>query len=400
MIGLALTDLPRQRSADDAYRIDIIRISDLSDFVEEFFRHPEGQVIAPISRQRANGLVRNPFSSPDDPALLVAYDGRKVVGHYAIVPGLLRKGDTSEKVLWGSALYVHPDYRAGGAVFLQLIRTVTSLGPDFIISGFTEAVHEIYQVLGFVEPEPLGTCMINISKLDLFGSALWLARDRGRISGPIWKTGNLVAPAMKRLIYYPARAAFFRTLAGAARRNLKQIRFREVEELDEKFEWPLPAPHFVRGVRAINWMIGHPWVLEGARRSTPQFHFSDYREDFFRYHAIEFESGAGVPGGYLVFSVQSGAGSTVMKLTDFNVRTDEELKTVVWIALLYAGRYRVDHFETSAELYPHLLQIPFGNFLVRRGFRHYLFHLVPGGLLERVIGDLHLQYGDGDCAFT
>jgi hypothetical protein len=398
--GLVLTDLPRPSAEEGSFQIQVIRMSELAGFVEEFFQHCDGQIIAPISRQRANGMVLNPFAAPDDPALLVAYDGTRVIGHYSIVPGLLRTQDGVHNVLWGSALYVHPDYRAGGAVFLELIRTVLSFERDFIISGFTEAVHEIYRVLGFVEPEPLQTCMINVSKLDLFAAGLWLARDRGQIGERTWRLANGFAPALKRMIYYPARAIFFKTLSRKARMELAQVKFREVAQVGESFEWSPRVPFFVRGARAVNWMIGHPWVREGACPTIPPYYFHDYREDFFRYHAVEFESAAGVAAGYVVFSVQSGQGTTVMKVTDFSVRDEAEIPAVLWIAMLYASRYRVDHFEAAADLYTDLARIPLASFLLRRGVRHYLCYPAEGGALERVLGQIRLQYGDGDCAFT
>jgi hypothetical protein len=400
MTELVPNDLPSASADAGSFAIQIVRISELTSFVETFFRHSHGQIIAPISRQRASGMVLNPFASPEDPALLVAYDGTRVIGHYSIVPGLLKTEDGEYRVLWGSALYVHPDYRAGGAVFLELIRTVLSFERDFIISGFTEAVHEIYRVLGFVEPEPLQTCMINVSKLDLFAAGLWLARDRGQIVERTWRLANRLAPALKWIIYYPARAIFFKALARKARMELAQVKFRDVAQVSESFERSLRPPYFVRGARAVNWMIGQPWVRDGACPTKPPYYFHDYREDFFRYHAVEFESTAGVPAGYVVFSVQSGQGTTVMKVTDFGVRDEAEIPAVLWIAMLYASRYRVDHFEAAADLYTDLARIPLASFLVRRGVRDYLCSPAEGGALERVLGQIRLQYGDGDCGFT
>jgi hypothetical protein len=390
--------------AQGGIRIEVVRVSDLTRFAEEFFRNPAGQVMAPISRQRAIGMTHNPFADPDDPGLIVAYDREKVVAHYCIVSGVLKTSEGSSKVLWGSALFVHPDYRAR-QVFLDLIRRVFSFQTDFVISGFTEAVHRIYKVLGFRELKPLGTCMINVSKLDFFGATLWLARDRGKISESVWKIANTVAPAMRLLVYRPLRLLYFRLLARAAKKKLEGIGFREVQRVQPRAETPPVLPHFVRGIEGTNWMLEYPWVLESATRpgspSDPPYYFFDYREDLFRHYAIEFDDRDGNLAGYLAFSIQAGGGGNrVLNLTDFSARNKKDLATAFWVAALYAARYRVDHFEAASAMSPFMTQTPLARFLVRSGFRRYLCHAVKGGRLEKVSDQLELQYGDGDCAFT
>lgn len=381
-------------------RFEVVKVCDLIYFMENFFRNSVGQVMAPISRRRAIGMAHNPFADSDDPGLIVAYDREKVIAHYCLVPGFLETSEGRSKVIWGSALYVHPSYRSGGQVFLNLIRTVFSFETDFVISGFTEDVHQIYKALDFREPKPLETCTLNISKLDLFGSALWLARDRGKISESLSKLAARVAPAMRLLVYRPVKALYFDRLARVAKKQLERIRFCEVQRVQARAETPRTAPHFVRGTQSVNWMLEYPWIAEGAAPTDPPYYFFDYREEFFRYYAIEFDNPEGELAGYLTFSIQSGAGRTELKLTDFSVRNQKDLATVFWIAALYAARHGVDHFEAAFALHPFMIQMPFSRFLVRSGRRHYLCHLIEGGALEKVIGQLDLQYGDGDCAFT
>jgi hypothetical protein len=173
-----------------------------------------------------------------------------------------------------------------------------------------------------------------------------------------------------------------------------------VQEVQAQAETQSRLPHFVRGPKAVNWMLNYPWVMEGARPSDPPYYFCDYREDSFRYYAIEFDSTDGSLAGYLTFSIQAGEGRTELKLTDFSVRNQKDLGTVFWIAALYAARHGVDHFEAASAVSPFMTQIPLARFLVRSGRRHYLCHLIEGGALEKVIDQLELQYGDGDCAFT
>ena len=406
--GSALISEKRQTASEKAQagrnvRIEVVRVSDLTRFAEDFFRNSAGQMMAPISRQRAAGMKHNPFADPNDPGLIVAYDGEKVVSHYGIVPGLLKTRDGYSKVLWGSALFVHPDYRAS-RVFLDLIRTVFSFRTDFVISGFTDAVHRIYKTLGFRELKPLEIWTINVAKLDFFGATLWLARDRGRISESVWKIASTAAPAMRLFFYRPLRILYFKWLASGAKRQLNGIRFREVSRIQSGGESVPVNAHFVHGAEAVNWMLAHPWVLESATRpgadGDPPYYFYDYREDLFRHYAIEFDNLDGELAGYLAFSIQAGKGSAIFKLTEFSARDIRDLSTVFWLAALYAARHRVDHFEAASTMRPFMAQIPLARFLVRSGYRRYLCHPIKGGQLEKVMDQLDLQYGDGDCAFT
>jgi len=383
-------------------RIEVIQVTDLIRFTDEFFRNPAGQVMAPISRQRALGMAYNPFADPHDPSLIVAYDNEKLVACWGIIPGLLKTPEGSSKVFWGSALFVHSDYRARG-VLLDLIRTVFSFEVDFIVSGLTEAVYRIYKALGFRELKPLEVCTLNVSKLDLFGAALWLAHERSKIPNALLKIGDPLTPVTSLLVYRPLRVLYMRWLAHAARKELAGIAFREVQRVQPAAATPLASPHFVRGVEAVNWMLEHPWVLESETApglaSDPEYYFSDLR-DSFRHYAIEFDDPRGRLVGYLAFSIQAERGGKTLKLTDFSVRSKKDLAIVFWIAALYIARHRVDHFEAASAIGPFMTHAPLASFLVRTGIRRYLCKSVKGGRLEEVLGELELQYGDGDCAFT
>jgi len=212
-----------------------------------------------------------------------------------------------------------------------------------------------------------------------------------------------LTPVARLLVYRPLRLVYLGWLARAARKELTGIVFREVQRVRPAAATPPPLPHFVRGVEATNWMLEYPWVLERATApgssSDPPYYFSHLR-DTFRHYAIEFDNLQGAFAGYLVFSIQADGANRVLKLTDFSARTNADMATAFWIATLFAARHRVDYFEAASAMNPFMTQVPLAGFLLRSGFRRYLCHAVKGGQLEKVLGELELQYGDGDCAFT
>jgi len=388
--------------AKNGIRIEVIQVGDLTRFVEEFFRNSAGQVMAPISQQRALGMLHNPFADPHDPGLIVAYASEKLVAYWGCVPGLLKTREGCSKVVWGSAVFVHPDYRARG-VFLNLIRTVFSFEKDIVITGMSDDVYRINKALGFRELKPLELCSLNVAKLDLFASALWLARERSKVPNAILKIAEPLTPLTSLLVYRPLRFFYLRRLAHAARKQLAGTAFREVRRVQPAAETPPASAHFVRGVEAVNWMLEHPWVLESksaaSLASDPPYYFSDFR-DSFRHYAIEFDAPHGALAGYLTFSIQAEQGKKTCKLTDFSVRSNKDFAIVFWITALYIAFHRVDYFEAASAIGPFMAETPLASFLVRPRVRRYLCKAVKGGRLEKVFGKLELQYGDGDCAFT
>jgi hypothetical protein len=376
----------------------VVRVRDLERFVERFFSDPSGQMLAPISRHRAAGMAHNPFAHPDDPALLVAYDGQKIVAYHGILSGMLKSRQGISKVFWGTAVFVHPDYRTTN-VFLNLVRTALSFNEDYVISGFTDSLYRIYKALGFCELKPLETSSITVSNLNILANALWAARNRGVIPDAIWPLASRFSAVTRRLVYVPLRTFYFRRLFRMAKVHLVDIKYRERQRLERDAEMPLAHPAFVRGVAAVNWMLEYPWILQNSKPTFPPYFFSDVL-DSFRQYAIEFDNSNGIVSGYLAFSIQTAAGTRILKLTDFSAATQKDVESVFWIAAHYAARHQVDLIEASSAMKSFMAETPLARFLVCSGSRRYFCRAVKDSPLYEVLGDLQLQYGDGDCAFT
>jgi hypothetical protein len=247
------------------FRIEVIKVVDLDNFIKDFKKHSAEQNISPISRQRAVAMMNNPFADLNDPGLIIAYDDQRIVGYLGLLPGILWASEKSIKVLWGSALFVDPGYR-DGIVFLTLVRTALSFGLPYIITGFTKDVYNICKALRFRELKSFDTCGINISKLNLFEALLWRARKRRTITEATWKRLSSFAAAARLPLYFPLRALYLQWLRRKALKELKGITFREVEQVRLEAEVRPKAPHFVRGVAAVNWMQEHPLDYQSDSR--------------------------------------------------------------------------------------------------------------------------------------
>src|SRR6185312_12625881 len=106
-----------------------IPLKDLVDFANQVDKQTPPDGVLPISRQRALSQSHNPFASPDDIALLVAYDNDICVGYLGVVPGAASVNGNCRKVFWLSTWFVSPKARESG-VAMQLLFTACQLKGD------------------------------------------------------------------------------------------------------------------------------------------------------------------------------------------------------------------------------------------------------------------------------
>src|ERR1700733_1651304 len=106
-------------SCDSRMVIKKIPLKDLVDFANQVDEQTPLDGVLPITRQRARSQSQNPFASPDDVALLVAYRNDTCVGYLGVVPGAIQVSPAGvnggcRKVFWLSTWYVSPKARDSG----------------------------------------------------------------------------------------------------------------------------------------------------------------------------------------------------------------------------------------------------------------------------------------------
>jgi len=124
-----------------------------SDLAADAWTHgwddPDG--IARYDAARRAALLHNPASESDDDVVsLVGLAGRRVIGRFDAINGRLRLDGTEVPVVWGSSLFVAPEFRAGG-MGLRLMLRFQALAPTVAVCGISQAVHPIYQKLRWTE---------------------------------------------------------------------------------------------------------------------------------------------------------------------------------------------------------------------------------------------------------
>jgi hypothetical protein len=161
-------------------------------------------------------------------------------------------------------------------------------------------------------------------------------------------------------------------------------------------------PRFQRDADTVNWMLAHPWVVsrEEAAPDVPSYHFSRVR-DLFRFEAYEAYAPNGQLCGAYVLSITRHKGKVHVKLLD-RFFPDGADASAAGIGALERGR----------ELLAHHVELPMAiegplqarrplQRLSRRKSRIYLYYpRNDESPLARSAATIHLDYCDGDSAFT
>ena len=342
----------------------------MHDFTCRALAEGRGDDVIPLTRHRALAYSTNPYASAADVGLLVAYSRGRCAGYLGIMPGRLLKDGALYPVHWFSTWFVPPEFRSAG-LGLRLLNRALALKYDFAVTGTSQAADIIYRGLGFSEVGPLIFRRLRLSLL-------------ARAKRPVYEA-----------ILRPHRNA------------LRRIVAREVARLPDdagpSAAGTKGAPRFYRGVPVINWMLAHPWVLEGGNSGVPEksYAFSDTR-DRFRHVALEFADAlTGRWAGYLILSLSAEQSQTVLKVLDYHTASGDDLRYVLPLALSHASLREADQIDMPQELW----DTGRPGFLPRLLFRKSARACFCRPRDERsplgcALNALRLDYCDGDMAFV
>lgn len=372
-----------------------IALKDLVDFANQVDQQTPSDGVLPITRQRALSQSQNPFASPDDTALLVAYDGSQegaaCVGYLGAIPGGAWVNGQCEKVLWLSTWYVSPKARDSG-VAMQLLFAACQLGENVMVTGVSESARRVYVALHFREFGPLRF------------SNYWIVRPGrerwfGRISSALNGIDRLAVRAMKRRFLRKVLAPLQELLDGIECRGVSRI---QPPEAFGGASQEAPGT-FIRGTKVINWMLEHPWLVESAQASEPRYEFSAFRP-VFHYAAVEITGrDTGKYLGYMVMSIsRENAGSPLaLTLLDWALLPEVDPRVIPGLLLREGLKCEADRITLPSSFAEQLPKPPgpFGQ--VQEISSLYFARLRNrNGDLSQALNDPRLHYTDGDRAFT
>ncbi len=222
----------------------------------------------------------NPHARATDLALILALDGRKVVGRLGLFPGLLAlAGHSPGRVLWMDGFFLDPSYLASGAGGMILLRALRARTPLIANGGPAEGTRKLYRSTGFMELGPYHRRLLPLNPVPLLAWKLpLLAQALGSLIRPLWLMGLWGwrhAPGRDRSGLVIRPAARFGTEVAPLFEGLPGHCFpRDGATLNWVLDcWPTMAYHLLRGgkscgyllLRVVNVPAGGPHGLPALR---------------------------------------------------------------------------------------------------------------------------------------
>ena len=393
--------------AQDDIRIERIKIKDLIPFANQYIGQAGNNTMIPITRQRSVAHTFNPYADGEEVGLLVAYYGNELVGYFGIMPVMLKKGSTFEKIYWFSTWLVSTKLR-GKSVGSLLMQEALGLKHDYMIVGSSPA-RRVCRKFGFKEFPPLVYFELDLTGMSRLNPFVWMFRLIRKMLHPLKiqiKINNHLTETFARMAGFVTKRMFYQLLEHSQPEKWTQISFKEVNQVREEVteqKLNLPAESLYRGPKIVNWMLKYPWVVLPGQSETEHldYYFSDAR-DLFKQIALEIFSPNGEEyKGYLVFSISTIRGKTVLKILDINLVDRDHLGSVLFLALKAAERYRVDTIELPEKVGALIKDGRLGKLLLRKKYR--VTQCSPRddySPLAQVWQTMELNYCDGDMAFS
>ena len=100
-------------------------------------------------------IIENPHAKKDDPALILALDGQKVVGRLGLFAGELFYGGQNIRVYWLSEFAMEESYKATGVGGMILLRLLALRMPLLACGAPSAELEKLYDRVGFIRLGPL-----------------------------------------------------------------------------------------------------------------------------------------------------------------------------------------------------------------------------------------------------
>jgi len=382
-----------------------ILLKDLHQFAEDFADSRGFERIVPITTYRAEAQTKNPYSHPEDVALLAALKNNQIIGYIGRFPGLLSFENKHYRIFWGSTFYLMDKYRGKGFGKL-LLDKMMSLNQDFVVTRITPEAHKALKSCGMKVLGSLNYFQFRVERVHCFNGLFKASKKTDKILGNRNQCGMDLVKKVEEGFYKLEKRFFYMTISGLVNKMAGNYKFwitNKIKESDFFENQPLQPPFFYRGPELINWMLQERWVLSQGDNMMKKsgYYFSGIRE-LFTYIALKlYYKNHQNYNGFIILCVSSYKGKTVIRVLDHLLKTTDVIPAACAVVLKYAKQYQADRVEFSNKMGHYLKSRIFFKRFLKQQTREYLyFPAHENSPLERAKKEIRLDYCDGDTAFT
>ncbi|MCH7480845.1 MAG: GNAT family N-acetyltransferase [Chloroflexi bacterium] len=269
---------------DEDIHIERVTVKDVRAFAAGIIEAAQPGEFIPITMQRSLAMANNPYSDPDDAALLVAYHGEVLIGYFGMMAVMLQQGGQRHKAQWFTTWMVARNY-LGRGVGSMLMQAALDLKQDYLIVG-SKPARGVCDKFGFKRLPPYEFTVIDFRMAARFNPITLFLRGLRKgvhligLKIDIDNVNRIAALPFERLLGAIVRPFLYALAITRVRRGLPDYRFEEVGEVHAPVRDEAAgtsATRLYRGDEVVNWMLAYPWVsLPGQSQSEGlDFNFSD-----------------------------------------------------------------------------------------------------------------------------
>lgn len=327
--------------------IESYTVEQLGALLEE--KHFWFQNVSPVTRHRAQLLVHNPRSQPDDAVLFVARENGEIIGYRIIFPDVLYFNGECRRIGWGSSFWVDGRYRGKGVGRLLFQRSLECWGGNIgslIQSRDAARVYERDETFYCFNDKEGYQIVLRLNAL------YWL---RKRIGIPSW-LGWIFAPAnfLVNGVLSPFRAAWVsrkKPMNGFLVEYCREIIDRETIDFVKKHNQGTLTR---KTVEDLNNIVRYPTSmatpLEDAIASRYYFATRASRFDYLYFKVFDLKLN-------LKAVVLLNVDGEALRLLYYFYESDEFLQDLFDIVLLHAYRLKTEIIVSyDAQFNQHVLK--------------------------------------------
>ncbi len=378
-------------------RIDLIPYRDIAQFALD---QVQGDGMIAISRSRGTAWANNPYSAPDDVALLVAYVDDRVAGYFGMMTGRVRSPEDGDRPMnFASTWYVDPNLKGGG-IGGKLMRASFELGRDVVLTNLSDDAGTVSKALGLKHLEPLPYWHANLLDTKALSLPYLAARKLGNRFD--LREDERFRPVLLGGRHL-SRDGLYAGLLLPLLPTLREIRTKEISAIDDRMEQVhdrVAPKRFLRNKAVVNWMLRDPWVMVRPRNDEDdRYYFDDHRR-YFRRVALRIEGKDGTDKGFVIIrSHEDSWGTRHTALFDHLIHDPADYRFAFAVAMREAARARADEISLPDACRRWIEPSPIYRRLFTAKRRTYVYKPAPDSPIDAVADDMTRFFADSDVAF-
>lgn len=251
----------------------------LTEFIQSDFYSSLDNI--PISLNRAISQINNPRADENDILLIAQYDGNILAGYIGALPEYIFTENKKEKCCWLTCFWVADEYKSKNVAANLFLRIIRAWEQKILMKNMVPRLEPLYQKTKLFQPTIYKTGFRGYMRFN-FAEILPPKKAFFEKTKPILKITDFILNSIHDI-----------QICLSSKGHLKNVNYQylfRLGDMEGDFISKFKDENWNRrGKDEINWILGNPWIIEGAKedRNSRRYYFSSVNKQFF-YQTIKF----------------------------------------------------------------------------------------------------------------